>query len=506
MQTLLPDRDRLSWSGAPLAVLAFHCATLQGYGIFRDELYYLACADHLEWGYVDHPPLSILVLAAFRAVLGDSVAAIRLPAALAGAGMVALTASLARAMGAGAFGQRLAAACAALFAVGIALSGFYSMNALDLVVWPACLRILVAILAGADPRWWLAFGALAGLGLQNKISVLFLGVGVVCGLVAGGPVRLLVSRWAWLGGALAVGVFLPHLAWQAVHGWPTLEFMANARRFKMTGVDPAGFMMEQFLNANPGALPVWAGAVAFLLLNRDARPWRSLGWAFVVIAGVMVATGAKPYYLAPAFPLLFAAGGRAWERWAVRRWARCTIVGLVVAGCVPALPLTKGILPVDTLVTYLRATGTMPLSGEVHSLGRLPQHFADQHGWRELAGTVARVRDTLPAADRDRACVFADNYGQAGAIDYFGRTYDLPRAVSGHNSYWMWGPRACGRNVWIVVGEDRESLEAVFESVELGATFECDLCLPCEDGKAIWIARRLKQDPAALWPSVKQFI
>lgn len=506
MQAALPARDRVSWIVAPLALLAFHCATLHGYGIFRDELYSLACADHLGWGYVDHPPLSILILAATRAVAGDSVEAIRIPAAIAAAGMALLTVSLARVLGAGTFGQRLAALSAALFPIGIALTGFYSMNALDLVLWTACLRILAAILTGADPRLWLAFGALAGLGLQNKISMLLLGAGAIAGLVAGGRWRLLASRWAWMGGVLAAGIFLPHLAWQAANGWPTREFMANARQFKMTGLDPAGFMAEQLLNANPGALPVWGGAVLFLLLDRSARPWRAFGWFAVVVTGVMMAAGAKSYYLAPVFPLLFAAGGRAWERWAVHRWARWALAGLVIAGGIPALPLVKGILPVETLAAYRRATGITPASGERHALGRLPQLFADQHGWRELAVAVARVRDTLPASERDRACIFGQNYGQAGAIDYFGRDFGLPRAVSGHNSYWLWGPRDCGRETWIVIGDDRASLEAIFESVELGATFECGLCMPYEDGKPIWIARRMKREPAVLWPSTRHFI
>jgi hypothetical protein len=498
--------DVIAWVGIPLALLAFHCATLGGYGIFRDELYYLACADHLDWGYVDHPPLSILVLAAFRALIGDSVSAVRFPAALAGTGMVLLAVSTARALGGGAFAQRLAALSAALFPLGIALSGFYSMNALDLVFWSAGIRLAAAILAGGDPRLWLAFGAVAGLGLQNKISVLLLGFGLVLGVPVSGRLALLKNRWVWLGGGLAVLLFLPHLAWQVDHGWPTLEFMANARQYKMTGTDPAGFFSEQILNANPGAIPVWLGAVIFLLAAAAARPWRPLGWAFVVIVGVLVATGAKAYYLGPAFPLLYAAGGVAWERWTSRRWARAAIVGLVIAGSLPALPLTKGILPVGWLVTYLRASGIMPSSGERNALGRLPQHFADQHGWAELASAVAGVRDALPPDERQRVCIAGQNYGQAGAIDYYGRELGLPRAVSGHNSYWLWGPRDCGREVWIVIGDDRESLEAIFESVEQALTFECDLCMPYEGRKPIWVARRMKQDPAALWPSVKHFI
>lgn len=499
-------RDRLAWIGIPLALLAFHAATLPGYGIFRDELYYLACAGRLDWGYVDHPPLSIFLLAIVRAVFGDSVEAIRLPAALAGAATTLLAVSTARAMGGGRFAQRLAGLASAVFPAGIALTGFYSMNAFDLIFWTACLRIAVPALAGGDPRLWLAFGTVAGIGLQNKISVLFLGFGFAAGLLAARRTDVLRTRSLWLGGALAMAIFLPHLVWQRVHDWPTLAFMENARRFKMTGTDPLGFLAEQFLNGNPGGILVWLGAVVFLLLRPEAKAWRPLGWAFLAVVLVLIATGAKPYYLAPAFPFLYAAGSVAWERWASRGWARTATVAVVLAGALPALPMTKPVLPANVLIAYLRATGMMPDSGERNTLGALPQHFADQHGWEDLARTVARVRDSLPEAEKERVCVFGQNYGEAGAIEYFGPDLGLSRVISGHNSYWLWGPGECGREVWIVIGDDRSTLETIFSSVELAATFSCELCMPYQNDNPIWVCRGMKLEPEALWRDVRKFI
>ncbi len=499
-------RDRLAWIGIPLALLALHTATLSGYGIFRDELYYLACASRLDWGYVDHPPLSILVLSIVRALLGDSVEAIRLPAALAGAATTLLAVSTARAMGGGRFAQRLAGLACAVFPAGIALSGFYSMNAFDPIFWTACLRIAVSALAGGDPRLWLAFGAVAGVGLQNKISVLFLGFGLAAGLLATRRTDVSRTRSFWLGGVLGFAIFLPHLVWQWLHDWPTLAFMENARRYKMTGHDPLGFLAEQFVNANPGAFPVWLGAVVFLFVRAETKAWRPLGVAFLAIVSVLIATGAKPYYLAPAFPFLYAAGSVAWERWAARGWARAALAALVLAGGLSALPVAKAVLPPDAVIAYLRATGMMPDSGERNELGALPQHFADQHGWEDLARVVARVRDSLPEEERERACVFGQNYGEAGAIEYFGPALGLSRVVSGHNSYWLWGPGDCGREVWIVIGDDRETLETVFGSVELAATFSCELCMPYQDDNPIWICRDMEGEPEALWRGVRKFI
>lgn len=500
----MPRRDLVAYGLVPAAAIAFHAITIAGYGIFRDELYYLACADHLDWGYVDHPPLSIAILAAVRAGFGDSLAVIRMPAILANALTVLLAASLARALGGAAMAQRLAAVSTATFPIGLALAGFFSMNAFDLAFWIGATRIVAAALRpGADARLWLWFGVVAGFGLQNKISVLFLGFGLFAGLVLARRFDLLRSRWTWLGGVIALALFLPHLVWQVVHGAPTLEFMENARRFKMAEMGALAFTGEVLLNAGPLLLPILFGGLGYLIFARSARAARPIGWAFVVVFAVMAATGAKPYYMAAALPLMFAAGGVAWERWLPQRGG--VLLGLVAINFVVLAPFTKAILPVDVFVTYAQAIGLMPSSGERQAVGRLPQHFADQHGWEDLARLVAQVRNTLPEEERERACVFGQNYGHAGAIDYFGPRLGLPHAAAPHNSYWMWGP-PCRSDVWIVIGEQRETLETIFATVELGEVFRCDACMPFEDGKTIWIGRGLREPIETVWPRLKRFV
>jgi hypothetical protein len=501
-------RDRVAWLVIPAATVAFQVATASGYGIFRDELYYLACADHPAWGYVDHPPLSIAVLAVFRALFGASLHAIRLAPALAIAAVALLAASIARGLGGGSFAQRIGSLSAATYPLGMSIGGFFSMNAFDILFWTAALRLVVALLGGADPRLWVAFGLVCGLGLQNKVSVLFLGTGLVAGLLLARRFEALRSRWIWIGGAAAAMTFAPHIAWQAAHDWPTAEFVDNARRLKLAATSPWRFVGEQILNASPLALPIWGAGVWALLRSEAMRPWRAIGWAYLVILIVMIVQGAKPYYLGPVYPALFAAGGVAWERGTVRRpWLRPVAVAAVVVGAVALAPFTKGLLPVETFVAYARALHIMPRSGERQDLGRLPQHFADMHGWQALAEQVGHVRDGLPQDEKAAVCVFGQNYGEAGAIDRFGPSLGLPRAVSGHNAYWMWGPPpGCQDATWIVIGDDRETLETIFESVTLAARFDCDLCMPYEDDNPIWVCRRLKMPLEALWPQVKKYV
>jgi hypothetical protein len=498
----ISPRDRIAAYAIPAAIVLFQLATWAGYGIFRDELYYLACADHLDWGYVDHPPLSILILKMVRGLFGSSLFAIRLAPAIASGLIALLAASTARTLGGGRFAQRLAAVAAATFPLGMAQGAFFSMNAFDVLAWTAALRVLVAILAGGDPRLWLLFGVVTGLGLQNKISVLFLGAGIAAGLVLTRRLDVLRSRWIWIGGAVALVIFAPHLVWQAAHAWPTREFMDNARRFKMARMSPAGFMGQQLLLGGPATLFVWAAGV-WLLFREKA--WRAVGWTYVVVLVVMIAQGAKPYYLGPVYPALFAAGGVAWERWGGKT-VHALVMSLALISAAVLAPFTKGLLPEETFIRYAAALHIAPESGERHAIGRLPQHFADMHGWQALAEKVAEVRNALPEKDRAGVCIFGQNYGEAGAIDRFGPALGLPRAMSGHNSYWLWGPHDCDGKTWLVIGDDRETLETIFDSVELGGTFVCEDCMPFENDNPVWIGRGMKMPVAELWPRVKKYV
>jgi Dolichyl-phosphate-mannose-protein mannosyltransferase len=516
------SRDVVAWSFASLTLL-FHVATIQGYGYFRDELYYLANGEHLGFGYVEHPPFIGLVAAFVRATLGDSRFAIRLLPALAAATTVWIGVRLTREFGGGRFACLVAGLSMMVMPGYVGLFSIFSMNAFDILCWAACLLVVARLLRTGDQRLWLLFGLLAGVGLENKISVLFLGLSVVAGLAFSGRWESFRGRWLWAGGAIAGALFAPYVVWQAVHGWPLVEFMSNARHLKNVDLPLLAFMREEILLANPLALPVWVAGGVYLLFARPARPFRPLGWVYPgVLVALLVAGDAKPYYLAATYTLLYAAGGVAFERWtasasarpgALRvpsvfgRAVRGVVVALVLVGGIVAAPLAKPVLPLETFVRYSDALGLKVSAGERNKLGRLPQMYADMQGWPELAETVAAVYRSLPPDDRRRACVFAQNYGQAGAIDLFGPHLGLPKAISGHNSYYFWGPRDCTGDVLIVIGDNRKRLEELFEHVELGATYHCADCMPYEATKDIWVVRKLRHGTLrSLWPKVKRFI
>jgi len=494
----------------PLAIAAFHALLAEGYGVFRDELYYFACGQHLDWGYVDHPPVVALVAALCGALFGHSWLALRLVSALAAGATVLVVGDTARALGGGAWARLAAQLLAAVAPVLLALFSTYSMNPFDVLLWAGLFGLAARLLAGADPRLWLAFGALAGLALETKLSGLYLGAGLAAGLLLARRWDVLAGRWFWAGSGLAALLVSPYLAWQVAHGWPTLEFVANARRLKIQALAPHDYVLEQFLQAGPLGFALALAGVAWLLGARSARPWRALGVAALATLAILAFGRSKPYYFAPVLTLLFPAAAVALESWtgraaaAPRRLLRAAALALVALQAALA-PLAKPVLPVESYLRYAAALGFEAGSDENQEVGRLPQYFADMHGWRELAGSVARVHAALPAADRARACVVANNYGEAGAIDFFRPELDLPPAISGHNSYWLWGPGECTGEVLLILGETREEHAGDFESLELGGVHDCTDCMPYEDQLPIWIARGLKVDVRDAWRGIRHF-
>ena len=496
------------------AMLALQLAVHGEYGWFRDELYYLASTEHLGWGYVDHPPLSIALLGLVRAVLGDSLLAVRLVPALAGAATAVLAGVLARQLGGGRFAQGLAALCALASPVFLALSHYYSMNALDLVIWAAAASLLLAALEHGGTGRWAALGAVLGLGLLNKISVLWLGAGIAAALLATPHRRVLRRPGPWLAAALAGLIFLPHLVWQVRHGWPTLEFMHNATVYKMAEDSPLGFVADQVLTMNPLAAPVWLAGLGFGLFARPGvvgdRRGRVLAVIYLTVFVLLLAAGrSRASYLAPAYPLLFALGGVAIERFSAaagRRWLRPAVPALVALGGAVVLPYALPVLPVETFVRYQAALGIEAPADERSEMGALPQQYADMHGWQQMVDLVAEAYGRLTPEERRRARVFGQNYGEAGAVDVLGRDLGLPPAISGHNSYWLWGPGEGDWDVLIIIGGDRDDNAELFEEIEIVGRTESRWSMPFERGLDVSIARRPKVPIDEAWPRLKRYI
>ncbi|HEV8129516.1 MAG TPA: glycosyltransferase family 39 protein, partial [Candidatus Eisenbacteria bacterium] len=429
---------------------------IPNYGYFRDELYYIACSKHLAWGFVDHPPLSIALLAMVRATLGESLWAIRALPALSGAGTVFLTGLLVRELGGGRFAQALACFSALIPPVWLAVDHFFSMNAFDTFFWTLAAWMLLRAISTHSPRTWIGLGLVVGLGLLNKWSMAWFVGGAVAGILLTHHRRVLLTPRPWAAAMIAAILVAPNLIWEARHDWATLEFMRNATQEKMVRTGVVDFWGGQLLVMNPVNVLIWIpGLVALLRSGRE----RVLGLLFLAVAAFLMASGSsRPNYLAVAYAPLLAAGATAIERASARRrsWLRPAALGAVALLGLPIVPMGIPVLPVDQYIAYSRAIGVRPKPQEHSAESDLPQVFADMFGWEEMVQRVARVYHALPREDQARCSIFAENYGEAGAIDFFGPRYGLPPAISRHNNYWLWGPRGGSGEVMILVGGDRD--------------------------------------------------
>lgn len=443
------------------------------------------------------------ILVPWRALFGDSLLALRLLPALAAGATILLTAALVRALGGDRRALWAAVVPVAVAPIYVGIFGLLTPNALDVVSWSAIALLAVRILRAPNERDWILLGLVLGIGFLDRHAIVFLAAGLGVGLMATPARALLRTRGPRIAAGIAVALALPHLVWQAAHGWPTLEFLANARANKMLAQPALAFAVEQVLVLGPLAAPIWiAGLIA--LWRRDGGRYRALAWTYVVVAMLVVAGGGKAYYLTPIHPLLFAAGAVALTTWSVVL-ARVVTVA-VLATSLALAPLAKAVLPERTLVRYAATLGidTRTGVGERHELAALPQTFADQHGWPELAARLGGVFRRLPADERAHACIVARNYGEAGAVDFFGPAEGLPPARSGHNSYWLWGPGDCDFSTVVTVGFDRGDLAPYFRQVEEVDRVVCAWCMPYERAPVL-VARGLTVAPAEAWARIKRY-
>ena len=501
--------DLVIWVCSIIALIV-HFLTNSRYGYFRDELYYIACARHPALGYVDLAPLSALLLRIELAIFGDSLFALRLFPALASAGTVWLTGVIARQLGGRAWAASLASIGSLSALVFLALGNVYSMNIFEPLFWMGCAYCLIRIIQGGRQTWWLWFGALAGLGVENKHSIAFFGIGVVLALLLSPQRREFARAGIWFGGLIALALTLPNLIWQIQHHWPTYELLTNiAHSHKNVVLSPPEFLLQQMLILNPATLPLWLGGLIWLFATTEGRHYRVLGFAYLITLAEFIILHGKHSYLAPIYPILFAAGGVAFERWLAGtfRFVRPVYAAIMILIAAILAPTVVPILPPEKLIAYMEAIHFTPPKTETSHTAALPQLFADQFGWREMAASVGRAYTKLSPNDQRIVGIFCQDYGQAGAIDFFGKKYGLPPALSGHQNYFLWGPRGYSGDLLLVLDDNDRDEREQFRSVQdLGPVESSRWAMPSEQRQHIYLCRGLKKDLRQVWPTLKEWL
>jgi hypothetical protein len=467
-----------SWFTSGAAIVAYlaafklilHLATANVYGLFIDELYFLACGEHLAWGYVDMPPLTAFQAWLTRALFGDSMISIRLFAALAGAGLILLTGALVREFGGKRFAQGLAAVAVLIAPVFLSFDSYLSMNSIEPVIWMGGALVFVRILKTGHSKLWVWFGVLAGLGLENKHTMLLFGFAIVAGLLLTTERRLMLNRWFLLGGIIAFLIFLPNLIWNMQHHFPLLELLANIRRHhRDVTATPVQYVWLQILFSPLPAAPIWIVGLWRVLISRGGKSYRCLGWAYLIMLVVLLATHGKIYYLAPAYPMLLAPGAVVIEEWLSfrrLRWLRFAYVSLLILTGAWIAPTMMPILQPETYFWYTKTFHIAQPRFENRATNAMPQFFADRFGWPEMVNTVAKIYFSLPPEERAKTAIFGNDFGQSGAVDFYGPRLGLPKSIGNHLTNWYWGPRSYTGEIVIVLGDNRQGVDRHFESVE----------------------------------------
>ena len=486
-----------------LLTFALHLWVNGSYGYFRDELYYIVCGRHPAFGYTDQPPLIPLIAWASDTAF-HSLRGLRLVPALACAATVALTAHAARLLGGGLYARCLAG-IAVLGGGALEFSGVtLSTDCLQPIAWLAIGLCVVQAQERDGKRWWLLAGAIAGLAFLAKYTVALYLVSVAAGLLATAERRLLSSWAPWAGALVALAIGAPNLVWQAANGWPFVAHTAVLAAEKNIPYSPGAFLAQEVLVVGAATAPVWiAGLAAFAVRPAFARwRWIAVSWLFLVAAAV-IGRG-RPYYIAPAYPLLMAGGAVALEAW-LPRLAKPALAALVAVVAVATAPIFLPVLSIRDFIAYEHLTGVRPSTGERLELADLPQYYADQFGWPEMADVVGKAYRALPPEDRRRAVFFAQNYGDAAAIDVFGAPNGAPPAISAHENYFLWGPQGADGGVVLILGGKLEDHLKHCRSVEPVGLFDHPLAMPNERDQTLWLCRNLKEPIEQFWPRLRHF-
>lgn len=500
---------------ALVAALA-HAATAWRYGYFRDELYFIAASKHLAWGYVDQPPM-VAIAAWLAAPAGYQLLALRALPILAAALTVYFAVQLARELGGGRFAQTLAGVATLLLPAYLVLGNTLTTSSFEPFFWTLALYLTIRIVrapASQRPFWWVALGIAVALGAYAKYSMLLPVAGIAIGLLLTPQRRVLFSSYVVY--AIGVGAIMlsPNISWQASHGWPIVEVLrgdvAHRHAFQNgllleshnLAMNAPAFALEQVVYANPLALPIWlAGAIAPFRLPA-LRDLRFVGIAYAVVFVAAIALNAKGYYIAGFYATLLAIGSVAIEKAAAS--VRVTLFAALLAVALIALPFSLPVLPVDSLIAYSKLLG-------ITGRGDTPAHliqpiFAEEFGWQRLARDVASVYRSLPPSQQRRTAIYADTYGDAGALDFFGPQYGLPPAISSQNNYYLWGTRGYDGSTLVAIGASRiDLLRRFYRSVVLIRTSTEPYKWVVEGPAPIYLLR----DPVAplpvIWPHLRWY-
>jgi hypothetical protein len=493
------------------AKFAAHILTGTSYGYMSDELYTIALSKHLAFGYVDVPPLAPLIMAAGRLLFGESLLAIHILPALAGAGTLVFACLIAREFGGKTFAVGLTALGFLIVPVWLTFDSVFTYDCIDQLVLAAFLFTLVRYLRTGDRRLWILLGTLAGIACLTKMTLPILGPGFLIALLISKHRKDLLSPWPWLGGLVFLFLLSPYVLWEAANHWATLTYWSNYGSQRLYEATWQEYFANVFFSMNPVLLPLIAIGLYRIFRRLGGRNYYFLGIMFLLSLAVDYLLHARTWMLAEMFLPLLAAGSVCLEEIADgRRWGailRPAAVVAALAGGILVAPANLPIVPVKDLPAYAQNFEFLyrPIRNFIGTSTEYPEYFSLRFGWEDLVREVAKVYDDLPPQDRRTAGIYANWYAPAAAIDLLGPAYGLPPAVSGHLTYYLWGPGESSWDVMIIVTRKTNDMAPFFETCERKAAVHNDYSAASFNQLSIFVCRDPKVSPQAIWGSVEEY-
>lgn len=488
-----------------LCAVAMHCVVnyFSPYEIHRDEFLYLAMGEHLKLWQMDFPPFIAVAARASHQWFGDSLVAVRFFPALAGGLLMLVAIDATRRLGGKAYAQVLTAVAMLASGMYLRTANLFQPVIFDELWWTIGLWCLLRWRQSGSNLWWAALGVVMGIGLFTKFSILFFGFGVLLGLILTRERTLLATRWPWIALVLTLAVGLPSLVGQYALGFPVRGQIDNLQHYQLVHVSYMDFILGQLMNLGGTVIVVLTGIIA-LLVSKRFSSYRILAWVFIGAFGALLLTHGKAYYIGPIYPVMIAAGAVVIEQTGSGRMAgalRSAMIILLVAVGLPTIPFGLPIVPPPQMAQYTRTLGmTAAVKTNHATVLSLPQDYADMLGWKERVEELARIYRTLTPAQRADAIILAGNYGEAGAVDFYGPHLGLPRAVCTSGTYWYFGPGAKPGHVAITIGCDEPSLKRNWTRVTAAGHLSNAWTVEEEQQLTFYVCEGEMKSIQSLWP------
>ena len=478
--------------------ILIHLPLLTRYGYHQDELYFLACGKHLAFGYVDHAPLVPWIAWISDTLFPQSLFALRTLPLLSGAATVFITGMLVKKLGGGRFSQLTASVAMIVAPVYLRTGNILSLPSFEPLFWVTGFYLIVKIIQEDNPKLWIWVGVVTGSGLLNKHSMLFFGFGLIAGMILTPMRKYFRSPWLYAGGFIALLMLTPNLIWQFSHDWPTFRFMLNLNERVMSSISPFQFLTGQLLYLMPFNAILWVWGLKFYLFSDEGTKYRVLGWSWLFVFGFLLIFKSKIYYLAPAYPILFAGGSIALERYIFKKgikWLKTVFISLMLIFGMITSFVSLPIMSIDKTEKFVNII----TFGAFKNVYEMTADLRGMFGWREMVIGVGEVYNSMSKEEKEKTIIIAAGYGNAGAIDHYGKEFGVPNAYSLSMTYWLWGLPEKAVNKVIVAGYSLETLKKLFKKVELAATLELKNANPWQNPFPVWICSGPKPSLANIW-------